>query len=143
MKYLKKFLITEGVALDELQSFCDNTLVELIDEGFKVVVNQSKDKGDYYHTSILLRKFHGDRNDIFSWSDYKDDIIPFIEYLYEKYDCDERISIVDKYNASTQLKIGEQKLGYCAKTEIIKDLDSIEIDYLLLGIFFYTNISSY
>ena len=47
MKYLKKFLITEGVALDELQSFCDNTLVELIDEGFKVVVNQSKDKGNF------------------------------------------------------------------------------------------------
>jgi hypothetical protein len=143
MKYLKKFLITEGVAIDELQSFCDNTLVELIDEGFKVVVNQSKDKGNYYHTSILLRKFHGDRNDIFYWSDYKDDIIPFIEYLYEKYDCDERISIIDKYNSSTQLKIGEQKLGYYAKTEIIKDLDSIKIDYLLLGIFFYVNVSSY
>lgn len=140
MKYLKKFLITEGVALDELQSFCDNTLVELIDEGFKVVVNQSKDKGNY---SILLRKFHGDRVDVFSWSDYKDDIIPFIEYLYEKYDCDERISIIDKHNTSTQLKIGEQKLGYYAKTEIIKDLDSIKIDYLLLGIFFYVNVSSY
>jgi hypothetical protein len=138
MKYLKKFLITERVDLDELQSFCDNTLVELIDEGFKVEINQFNGKG---YIAILLRKFHGDRNDIFSWSDYKDDIIPFIEYLYEKYNCEERISIIDKHNASTQLKIANPKLGYHNKTEIIKDyLERIKIDYLLSGIFFYINI---
>ena len=138
MKYLKKFLITERVDLDELQTTCDNTLAYLIDEGFKVEINQFNGKG---YIAILLRKFHGDRNDIFSWSDYKDDIIPFIEYLYEKYNCEERISIIDKHNASTQLKIANPKLGYHNKTEIIKDyLERIKIDYLLSGIFFYINI---
>ncbi len=138
MKYLKKFLITERVDFDELQTTCDNTLAYLIDEGFKVEINQFNAKG---YIAILLRKFHGDRNDIFSWSDYKDDIIPFIEYLYEKYNCEERISIIDKYNASTQLKIAGQKLGYHNKTEIIKDyLENLEIEYLLSGIFFYINI---
>ena len=138
MKYLKKFLITERVDLDELQTTCDNTLAYLIDEGFKVEINQFNAKG---YIAILLRKFDGNRSDIFSWSDYKDDIIPFIEYLYEKYDCDERISIIDKHNASTQLKIANPKLGYHNKTEIIKDyLERIKIDYLLSGIFFYINI---
>ena len=68
------------------------------------------------YIAILLRKFDGDRNDIFSWSDYKDDIIPFIEYLYEKYNCEERISIIDRFNSSTQLKIANPKLGYHNKT---------------------------
>jgi hypothetical protein len=40
MRYLKKFLITERVDLDELQELCDNTLAYLIDEGFKVEINQ-------------------------------------------------------------------------------------------------------
>jgi len=138
MKYLKKFLITEKVDLDELQELCDNTLAYLIDEEFKVEINQFNTKG---YIAILLRKFHGDRNDIFSWSDYKDEIIPFIEYLYDKYDCEERISLIDKHNASTQLKIANPKLGYHNKTEIIKDyLERIKIDYLLSGIFFYINI---
>ncbi len=39
MKYLKRFLITERVDLDELQTTCDNTLAYLIDEGFKVEIN--------------------------------------------------------------------------------------------------------
>ena len=68
-------------------------------------------------------------------------MIPFIEYLYEKYNCEERISIIDKHNASTQLKIANPKLGYHNKTEIIKDyLERVKIDYLLSGIFFYINI---
>jgi hypothetical protein len=138
MRYLKKFLITERVDLDELQELCDNTLAYLIDEGFKIEINQFNAKG---YIAILLRKKHGDRDDIFSWSEYKEDIIPFIEYLYEKYNCEERISIIDKFNASTQLKIANPKLGYHNKTEIIKDyLERIKIDYLLSGIFFYINI---
>lgn len=77
---------------------------------------------------------------IFYWSHYKDDIIPFIEYLYDKYNCEGRISIIDRFNSSTQLKIANPKSGYHNKTEIIKDLDSIKIDYPLSGIFFYINI---
>ncbi len=54
MKYLKRFLITERVDLDELQTTCDNTLAYLIDEGFKVEINQFNAKG---YIAILLRKF--------------------------------------------------------------------------------------
>jgi hypothetical protein len=138
MKYLKKFLITEGVDLDELQELCDNTLAYLIDEGFKVEINQFNAKG---YIAILLRKFHGNRNDIFSWSEYKDEIIPFIEYLYEKYNCEERISLIDKHNGSEYIKIANPKLGYHNKTEIKSNyLENLEIKYLLSGIFFYINI---
>jgi hypothetical protein len=139
MRYLKKFLITERVDLDELQKLCDNTLAYLIDEGFKIEINQFNGKGynGNAYISILLKK----PNDIFYWSEYKDDIIPFIEYLYEKYNCEERISLIDKHNASTQLKIANPKLGYHNKTEIKTNyLENLEIEYLLSGIFFYINI---
>jgi hypothetical protein len=138
MKYLKKFLITESVDLDELQTTCDNTLAYLIDEGFKVEINQFNTKG---YIAILLRKFDGNRNDIFYWSEYKDEIISFIEYLYEKYNCEERISLIDKHNGSEYIKIANPKLGYHNKTEIKTNyLDNLEIKYLLSGIFFYINI---
>ena len=139
MKYLKKFLITERIDLDELQTTCDNTLAYLIDEGFKVDIDQfnGKEYNGSAYIEILLRK---PDDFIFYWSHYKDDIIPFIEYLYDKYNCEERISIIDRFNSSTQLKIANPKLGYHNKTEIIKDLDSIKIDYPLSGIFFYINI---
>ena len=138
MRYLKKFLITERVDLDELQELCDNTLVYLIDEGFKVEINKFSGKGynGNAYISILLKK----TNDIFYWSEYKDEIIPFIEYLYEKYDCEERISLIDRFNASIQIKIANPKLGYYNKTELIENLDEIEINYLLSGIFFYINL---
>ena len=135
MKYLKRFLITERVDLNELQNFCDNTLAYLIDEGFKVDVNQSG------YITIFLRKYDGNRSDIFSWSDYKDEILPFIEYLYDKYNCEERICLIDKYNASEYIKIANPKLGYHNKTEIKTNyLENLEIDYPLLGIFFFINI---
>ena len=139
MKYLKRFLITERVDLNELQNFCDNTLAYLIDEGFKVDVKRYfANRFQSGYIEILLRK---PDDFIFYWSHYKDDIIPFIEYLYDKYNCEERISIIDRFNSSTQLKIANPKLGYHNnKTEIIKDLDSIKIDYPLSGIFFYINI---
>ena len=141
MKYLKRFLITERVDLDELQSFCDNTLAYLIDEGFKVEINQFNGKGHINKFLILLRKFDGNRSDIFYWSDYKDDIIPFIEYLYEKYNCEERISLIDKHNVSEYIKIANPKLGYHNKTEIKTNyLENLDIKYLLSGIFFYINI---
>lgn len=133
MKYLKKFLIKESVDIEEVQDFCDNALAYLIDEGFSVEINQFNGKG---YISILLKI----PNDVFYWSEYKDDIIPFIEYLYERYDCDRRISLIDKFNSSTQIKIANPKLGYYNKTELIGNLDEIEIDYLLSGIFFYINL---
>jgi len=138
MRYLKNFLITERVDLAELQELCDNTLAYLIDEGFKVQINQFSGKGynGNAYISILLKK----TNDIFYWSEYKDEIIPFIEYLYEKYDCEERISLIDRFNASIQIKIANPKLGYYNKTELIENLDEIEINYLLSGIFFYINL---
>jgi len=130
MKYIKKFLIKESVDIEEVQDFCDNALAYLLDEGFEV----STYNGSTY-ISILLKI----PKDLFYWSEYKDDIIPFIEYLYKKYDtCDERISLIDKFNSTTQIKVANTVSGI--RTELIDNLDEIEIDYLLSGIFFYINL---
>jgi hypothetical protein len=137
MRYLKKFLITEKIDLDELKKFCDNTLVYLTDVGFKFEISEIWEKypTDGY-VEICLKK----SNDIFYWSEFKDDIIPFIEYLYDKYNCYERITIISKFNSSTQLEIANVELGD-KKTEIIKDyLENLEIGYGISKIIFYINI---
>ena len=72
MKYIKKFLIKESVDIEEVQDFCDNALAYLLDEGFEV----STYNGSTY-ISILLKI----PKDLFYWSEYKDDIIPFIQIL--------------------------------------------------------------
>ena len=134
MKYLKKFLITEKVNIDNLQKFCDDSLAFIIDEGFNIYINEFTD-----YISILLKN----DNNLFKWDDYKNDIIPFIEYLYEKYDCEERICFFDKYDDSHSVKIANPKLGYYNKTELkpnyLESLE-IEIDYMLKGIFFYIKL---
>lgn len=138
MKYLKKFLITEKVDVDELQNFCNDNLAFLIDEGFKVEINQFNAKG---YIAILLRKFDG--NKIFNWSDYKEDIISFIEYLFEKYECEERINIIDKHDGSEYIKIANAKLGYHNKSEVkLKYLENLDITYPISGIFFYIKLNN-
>jgi hypothetical protein len=97
MKYLYKFNENkDGVpdSLMEIKNLCNDNLVYLIDEGFELEFLIRKNRiGDkvYKTVRILLSKKNGDRtNSIwnknkFRWDDIKDDFIPSIIMLFEKY----------------------------------------------------------
>lgn len=95
MKYIKNFLNESNNI--ELIKFCNDNLAFLIDEGFRVLIDETP---GYTYISID-RKDHN----IFNWIDYKDDLIQFIRYLYEKYHYDERINIIDRHGSSNFIKI--------------------------------------
>jgi hypothetical protein len=145
MKYLKKFILNESALqeLQVLQEFCDNHLAYLLDKGFYCEINptytsQSKDKIIKY--LITLKKSGRDDNYsmLFYWEDIKDDLIPFIILLYNKYESyDDNMNIIDRHKDSEYIKISNQKLGYYRKSEIKEDyLDKLDIDYPILSIEF-------
>ena len=86
--------------VDEIQSFCDNHLAYLIDNGIKVVVPRKYDMASKMgifdilignlNTSIGNHiNFNHSANTIgLKWSDIKDDIIPFIAILKDKYNIE-------------------------------------------------------
>ena len=65
----------------KLIEFCEENLAYLIDEGYYVRVFN---KGDYSKIRITFKG-----KDIV-WDSFKDDFLPFIELLREKYDIDNR-----------------------------------------------------
>jgi len=73
MKYLKKFNEDKK---QELQDFCNDYLVSLIDDGFEIWVMLVKN-----YTMIRI-----DTNNKFNWDDVKDYIIPFIILLNDDQD---------------------------------------------------------
>ena len=87
MKYLKVF---EGVreAINKLQSYCEDNLSYLIDNGFVVRVNMNrgnfyKNESDYYVINIFMINSDGDNP--FKWEDVMYDIIPFIIQLDKEF----------------------------------------------------------
>ena len=91
MKYLPKLNEKkDGVpdSLIEIKNLCNTNLAYLMDEGFKldflIRKNRISDKG-YKTVRILLKKDDGARPNTFRWDDIKDDFIPSIIMLSEKY----------------------------------------------------------
>lgn len=81
MKYLKKFLENlNECELQELQEFCDNSLVYLIDDGF--VIDFFGKVNDDFHLIILNKQ-----KNVFNWNDIKDYYIPFLKLL-SRYELD-------------------------------------------------------
>ena len=89
MKYLRRF--NESMT-DDLQIFCEENLAYLIDEGFKVKIDRTEDK----EVKIEIHKFYFPNWTKFTWDDVKDDLIPFLEVLREKYSFFEDIKFVSE-----------------------------------------------
>lgn len=83
MKHLKRFNEDlddhEKLFKEELQDFCDNNLVYLTDEGAEITLNQE---------TIMIRF-----DEVKSWDEIKDHIIPFMTRLNNKYEIDSSIRI--------------------------------------------------
>lgn len=93
MRYLKSFneSITNEEIL-EIKNFCEEHLVDLMDEGFDIKVYNAY----YKRVNNAMVGSYNARNDIneclivlsgkeFSWLDYKDRIIPFLEITGTEY----------------------------------------------------------
>jgi len=90
MIYLKRF--NESVSVDEIKDFCKEYLAYLIDDGFDISTetlhepNYNKKITDYICLTLKSSK----KGDEFYWNDIKDDFIPFITILSEKYKLDRK-----------------------------------------------------
>lgn len=83
MKHLKSFNedITSLGFEEDLQDFCETNLAYLLDEGSQVEVN-------YTHEGYVIRiKF----DEMKSWTEIKDHIIPFATRLNNKYEIDRQV----------------------------------------------------
>ena len=79
MKYLKKY--NESVSFEnQLETFCKENLAYLIDEGYYVGLDEEVEDEDY------LRITFTNMGKNFNWNDIKEDFIPFLELLKEKYE---------------------------------------------------------
>ena len=90
MKYLKRF--NEGFNLEEIQDFCEGSLVYLIDEGFEVNTETLYDhfKKNSEYICITISK----GREKFDWDNVKDYIIPFITILSKNYKLDRKRCMV-------------------------------------------------
>ncbi len=82
MKYIKKFNEEQKFdeAYESLKKLCNDSLVYLLDDGFEL----SYSKIDFSFYTIKLSK--GKVYDSFNWYQVKEDIIPLLEFIKEKYD---------------------------------------------------------
>lgn len=88
MKYLRKYnedLIFEGAGIIDQQnllSFCEEHLVSLIDNNYKI--NVKKAHGEYKKTMLVeINRLSG--NSLENWNDIKDNFIPFLIVLRNNY----------------------------------------------------------
>jgi len=93
MRYLKTFESLENFSsgVSEIETFIKNNLAYILDEGFTYKVN-FKQYGGRINYPVRIHKIEEkgiNRNQvIFNWDDVKDDVIPFLELLNEKYTLD-------------------------------------------------------
>lgn len=134
MKYLHKFNENkDGVnnSLIEIKNLCNANLAYLIDEGFKLdfiesIATKNRISEKIYKTvRILLKK---DQTKLFRWDDIKDDFIPSIIMLSEKYKLSEH------YPNNKNICITVETDKYFS----IEDLSEDNIpNYLILSIEFH------
>jgi uncharacterized protein YqgQ len=90
MRYLKTFenlnYFTKGVS--EIETFIKNNLAYILDEGFIYKVDFTKYGGRFNYQVRIYKIEQKDNNRkqvIFDWENVKDDLIPFLELLNDKY----------------------------------------------------------
>lgn len=93
MRYLKTFesLVKFTTSTYEIETFIKNNLAYILDEGFTYKVN-FKFYGGRMNYPVKIHKIEQKDNNrkqiIFDWESIKDDLIPFLELLNDKYTLD-------------------------------------------------------
>ena len=93
MRYLKTFesLVKFTTSTYEIETFIKNNLAYILDEGFTYKVN-FKYYGGRMNYPVRIHKIEQKDNNrsqlFFKWENIKDDFIPFLELLNDKYTLD-------------------------------------------------------
>ncbi len=107
MKYLKKFNESESIInYSDIKKFCEDNLAYLIDSGFSVDVSFHSN-GEFLIVKLL--KIENDMYLHFYWDDIKDDFIPFLQVLSDKYNFNNDVSF--NYARSENGNIKKSFLG--------------------------------
>ena len=97
MKYIRSYNESNsaGLTQEEVQDFCETHLAYLMDEGLRVLV-----KEDDLEVTLSFRLVVSK-----SWSDIKDQIIPFLTHLRNEYDLVTMDHFKDKLFISPNIRI--------------------------------------
>lgn len=95
MKYLRKFNESKNgwdmiENFDNLQKFCNQYLIYLLDEGFELDYDDDEEN-EVDHIEVYLFKKEYREIVLFTWDDIKDHYIPFLTLLKEKFDVEDYI----------------------------------------------------
>ena len=115
MKYLKSF--NESLDdyeyyefRDDITNFAEERLVSLLDEGFRLKIYDAVSKNVAIGFTIWLCK--SDRIDnSFKWDDIKDDYIPFLQLISNKYKLLEFSTDVVRFNLGSNYNINMKDLS--------------------------------
>jgi len=153
MRYLKTFETLDKFSsgLSEIETFLKNNLAYILDEGIKYKVN-FKQYGGRMNYTVKISKIkeeisqYGARQTkpvILKWDDIKDDFIPFLELLNEKYELDsyspENSSLVIDtgiWNVYTQIdvlgpgSISSQRRWYSIEELIDDAVGNIDMEFI-------------
>ncbi len=137
MRYLKTFenlnYFSSGV--NEIETFIKNNLAYILDEGFIYKVDFRKYGGRFNYQVRIYKIEQKDNNRkqvIFDWKNVKDDLIPFLELLNEKYTLDsyspEDKSLVIDSGDTLVFTPGKQWIGNKKRWYNIEELIDDSID---------------
>lgn len=145
MRYLKTFETLDKFSngLSEIETFIKNNLAYILDEGFTYKVN-FKQYGGRMNYPVKIHKIeestsqYGVRQTkpvVLKWDDIKDDFIPFLELLNEKYELDsyspEDSSLVidtGKWNGSGS--ISSEKRWHSIEELIDDNVGNIDMEFI-------------
>lgn len=137
MKFLKRFNEVNDPYdeyISNLYKICNDALVYLIDEGFSISIQDNK--VNYKPIRIDVNPEGNGLKSSFKWSEVKNDIIPLLELLSEKYEFDDFEPIhfsevlSDTYTYTYTLDDVINDSGYFINDEVSFYNDKNEISYL-------------
>jgi hypothetical protein len=84
MKHLKKYNIFESKKskslVKEIKDFCKVNLAYLIDDGINIEVESDEDDDDF-----IIITLENNYDDFIKWEEIKNDFLPFLELINDKY----------------------------------------------------------
>lgn len=125
MKYLKKF--NESINYHDVAKYIEEHIPYLLDDGFEVDVFE-RDGDD--QTDLDIRIID---NDIFSWDDVRDHIIPILEILYSEYNYYIEFHIRSEEESRIENKIIEQEELPNLFEDIYESLDKISVISIIIS----------
>lgn len=136
MKRIKLF--EKFVGEDKLVKFCKDNLAYLIDDGYKVVIDDDDQDPDIKNISIYKSSGSYVQSQSFKLSDIKYDLIPFLIELDKKWllrafsdkVSDEKVHIAYCYIKASKVGYSNAKDEYLSISELDDVDDSGKINYI-------------